>query len=253
MKTHTSIIVHRALTALLLMSGVAAGASIPSSQPDSVRVFTRIEGGGFAIPEFDAVVTKAGKDLKVEVVAPAENRRERYKNVDLQAGDLILMVNGKRVKTIADLSAAHAAAAVGSEIKLGIQRGQQMMYATFPKADPGDLPKRTMRIVTDQEDGTQIFPAVGVILKEKENAVVIQDVIEMENTAVKGLDVRKGDIIRTINGKTVSTLASYSTIFDGIAIGDRVTWQTERKGVRKEISFTRPRPMGRVLMKRKPQ
>jgi S1-C subfamily serine protease len=128
-----------------------------------------------------------------------------------------------------------------------------MMYVTFPKADPGDMPRHTMRIVTDGEEGTQVFPAVGVILKEKENAVVIQDIIEMENTAVKGLDVRKGDTIRSINGKRVSTLGSYSAIFDAIEIGDRVTWQIERKGARKEVSFARPKPMGRVMIKRKPE
>jgi S1-C subfamily serine protease len=253
MKTHTASIALCALTAVLSMSGVTAGAVTASRPPDSVKVFRRIEGGGFAIPEVDAIVTKTGKDLKVDGVAPAGSRRDQYKNVDLQAGDIILMVNGKRVKTIAELSAAHAAAAEGSEVKLGIQRGQQMMYVAFPKADPRDLPKRTIRIVTDGEEGTQVFPAVGVILKEQENAVVIQDIIEMENTAVKGLDVRKGDTIRSINGKRVSTLGSYSAIFDAIAIGERVTWQIERKGVRREISFARPKPMGRVMMKRKPE
>jgi PDZ domain-containing secreted protein len=253
MKTQASSIVRSTLTAALLMCCLTTGTSYASGPPDSLKVFRRIDGAAFPIPEVDAIVTKSGKDLNVDMVPPAESRREQYKNVDLRAGDLILMVNGKRVKTIEELSAAHAAVAVGSEVKLGIQRGQQMMYVAFPKADPKDMPKRTIRIVTEGEKGTQIFPAVGVILKEKDSAVVIHSLIETEHTAVKGLDVKQGDIIRVINGKRVSTLASYTTIFDAIAVGDRVTWQIERKGARREVSFVRPKPMGGVIMKRKPE
>jgi hypothetical protein len=163
------------------------------------------------------------------------------------------MFNGRRTKTVSDLSAAHAGIAAGAEITLGIQRGPQMMNVSFPKADPKDLPMRTMRIVTNDEPGTQVFPAVGVALKEKDNAVIVGSIVDAESTPLKGLDVKAGDIIRGINGKQVSTVKAYAEIFDAIVVGGKVIWQTERKGVRREIIFVRPKPMGRMIIRQKPE
>ena len=124
---------------------------------------TMKEGDVFHIPETGTLVVKE-KDHENPVCPPAENRRDPYKGVDLQTGDLILMANGKRVKTIKELTDAYASTSVGAEFKLGIQRGKEMMLVAFPKADPKDLPQRSMRIMTTGGEGTEVLPAVGVVL-----------------------------------------------------------------------------------------
>lgn len=92
------------------------------------------------IPEVGGIIMLDGKELRVDRVQPVESRKEAYRAVDLREGDHVLLVNGKRVKSIEALREAYDGAATGGEIKLGLQRGQELLSVAFPKADPKDLP-----------------------------------------------------------------------------------------------------------------
>lgn len=208
---------------------------------------------GFPIPETGALVVKDGANLKVQFVPPPGNRPEKYRAVDLQEGDLILLVNGKRVRSVEDLKKAHATTPVGGIFKLGIQRGQEMMIVSFEKADPKDLPKMNMRIVTSGGEGTEVLPAVGVMLVEKKKSVIVEKILPMETSAVKELDVKEGDVIADMNGTVVTSLKEFVRLYDEIAVGGKVEWTTRRSGKEIEISFAKPKPMGRVIMRREPR
>lgn len=235
------------LLPLLLASG-AHGASA-----DSTRVMRFNKGDAYPLPGVGAIVVREGTSLKIQFVAPPDRRPEKFRAVDLRADDRILMLNDKRVKTIAELEKGHDAIAVGGEIKLGIQRGQELMITTYLKPDPKDLPQMRTRIVTGGEGGaeTEVLPAVGVILAEKGKNVVISALIETETSAVKGLDVKEGDVITSINGTPVTTLRGFLSVFDTIDVGANVEWATQRKGKSIAVSFHRPKPMGGMILQRK--
>ncbi len=91
-------------------------------------------------PEVGGLILSHGHDLRVERVQPPENRIAAYKGVDLREGDLLLLFNGERVKTILALNKAYETLPVGSTLKLGIQRDNQLFNVSFVKADPKDLP-----------------------------------------------------------------------------------------------------------------
>jgi len=139
---------------LLLLTLVALAASAQErimrmGGPDGkVRV---IKGEIFDIPELGALIIKGDDGLKVEHVMPAEARPKAYADVDIKSGDLVLLVNGKRVKTIKDVEKQYGAVAVGEEIKLGLQRGEETLISRFAKADPKDLPQR--KIIMRKSDG----------------------------------------------------------------------------------------------------
>ena len=70
-----------------------------------------------------ALVVGKGGELQVLVTMPGEHRLKVYRDVDLQEGDRIMMVNGSKATSIDDLKEALAVLKVGDEIKLGIKRG----------------------------------------------------------------------------------------------------------------------------------
>ncbi len=238
------------LLLVLLSLATLAPAHAASTQPDSVKMMRLAPGDAFPIPETGALVVKDGADLRVQFVPPPGNRPEKYRSVDLQEGDLILLVNGKRVRNVEDLKKAHAATPVGEQFKLGIQRGQEMMMVSFEKGDPKDLPKMNMRIMTSGGDGTEVLPAVGVVLVEKKKSVIVDKLLPVETSAVKGLDVKEGDAIVAVNGTEVTSLKEFVRIYDDIAVGEEVDWKIRRSGKDIAVSFAKPKPMGKVIMHR---
>jgi S1-C subfamily serine protease len=223
---------------------------LPADAPDSTRTVQVMRAEPFSIGELGALITPEGNALTVRFVSPPANRKEPYKAVDLREGDAVLMVNGKRVRSIADLKVAYEAVAVGSEVKLGLERGKEMMLVDFPKADPKDLPKMKVMVRRAGDDGGEFFPAVGVALAERGKKVVVREILPIETSAVHSLDVKAGDAILSLNGWTVTSLKAYTEKFDAIPVGGKVEWKTERDGRQLTVSFLRPKPIGNVMIRR---
>lgn len=242
-----SPLLHVLLLPVLVMS-VAHG-----ERPDSAKTFQTVTAESFPLGELGGLVVADGKNLIVRFVSPPANRKAPYKEVDLREGDVLLMVNGKRVKSVNELKAAYGAIAVGAEVKVGLERGKEMLIVAFPKADPKDLPQMKIMVQRGPGDGTEIFPAVGVSMAQKGKKVVVQEVLPIETSVVRTLDVKAGDVILSLNGWTVTSLKEYTEKFDAIAVGAPVEWKTEREGRKLTISFLRPKPMGQVMIRKGPQ
>jgi S1-C subfamily serine protease len=114
------------------------------------RTMIRIEGGAF-IPELGCALGDEGKQVKVIHAMPGTNRPKAYAGIDVQANDLILMVNAKPLKTAAAFRTLYESLAPGDTITLGIKRGEAMHLASFVKVDPKDMPK-DRRIIIKKND-----------------------------------------------------------------------------------------------------
>jgi S1-C subfamily serine protease len=238
-----------ARSALLLLPAFAAMSVHAAIPADSTRVLRVSTEEAFFLPEIATLVTAEGKDLKIQMAPPAGQLREPYRSVDVKTGDMVLLANGKRVKTIADLKRTYEATAIGAEFALGLQRGQELMIAAYPKADSEALPKRTMRIVTSDAPGTEVFPAVGVALTEKERRVSVSQLLPVEKSAVHGLDVKEGDVIGSMNGKPVTSLQAFVTAYDALKVGTAVVWELRREGNTVSVTFAKPQPAGQVIIR----
>ena len=106
----------------------------PSTQAQKMVTKTLDADQVFIIPGLGAIVSQENDTLKVLMVPPVGDRSKKFKSVDLEQGDIILMCNGKRTKTVKALRAAFEPVEIGSELKLGIRRGGRMLISSLYKA-----------------------------------------------------------------------------------------------------------------------
>jgi hypothetical protein len=161
---HTGTITHqekimRVFILCLLFLGAASGPIIAQTYKtitktittsDSGKTMVRIEGGAF-IPELGAALGEDNKQVKVVHAMPVNARPKKYADVDIQADDLILMVNAKPLRSVEAFRKLYDAAAPGDTITLGIRRGEQLHLAPFVKMDPKDMPKDRKLIIKKRD------------------------------------------------------------------------------------------------------
>ncbi len=90
------------------------------------------------LDELKSVVKSEDGKVFVEFSVDKNSRNEGYKNIDVQKGDEILFINGKRVKTIDEFKKIYGSLADGEEVELGIKRDKDRFFQKFLKADPNN-------------------------------------------------------------------------------------------------------------------
>jgi len=210
------------------------------------------EGDLFDLPELASLITLQKGKIVVDNVFEKNMRPKEYESVDIQQGDVILMVNGKKVKTIQDLKDAYSSAAVGSAVKFGVERNGQMTIVSFHKADPDKLPKRKIMINGGGDDGHDIMivPGTGLLVGSKGKEVTVDDILADLPSSLKDADVKKGDIITAINDTKVKSFKDFSEAYEKITIGDKVTFHTSRNGKEVSFSFKKAEPGRQRIIKR---
>lgn len=98
-------------------------------------------GKSFMINEIHAMLITDGEKTTVKFVAPLETRKPKYKEIDVQVDDEVIMVNGKKIKAAKDVEEAYKALKVGEILKLGIKRDGNAVLVSIEKADEKDMPK----------------------------------------------------------------------------------------------------------------
>src|SRR5262249_10238857 len=132
------------------------------------------------------------------------------------AGDVVVSVNNKRIKTGAELSRTISASAPGTSVTLGVLRqgeGKRMAGALgqMPDGRPGPTahkqpegadPETTGRGRGDESDlGLKLAPA-GSIPGAGEQGVIVTGIDPTGVAAEQGLEL--GDVILEVNGKSVT-------------------------------------------------
>lgn len=259
--------------ALLIIIGAFA---VAWGQVHTKRV--KIEGDLFFIPELGAIVVDGEEAVKVEFIAPADRRVEDYKDVDLETGDLIIMFNGKKIKTVADFKKIYSDLEIGAGVKLGIRRDKSMMIASFPKADESKLPDTGLVIKTSVDDGDDgkdysstgnesgagmkmlkidvddgallSLIDIGIILEEGENSVTVQILMPDAGEAVVQSGLKEGDVLRKVQGETVSTPEEIEDRYSKISPGDAVELTFSREGSDIVLKYDKPVGQKKFIMKR---
>jgi PDZ domain-containing secreted protein len=135
------------------------------------------------VPEIKGVIEFVDSQLKVAAVHPTSQESE--KSIDLKVGDLVLFVNGERVKTLESFNQNYENTTIGEEVKLGIKRGDERFIVSFKKADSSKFKHKIMRMETSEE----AEEAIGSMKKEK----VMKGVKEVGSDSLK----QKEEIIKT--------------------------------------------------------
>lgn len=182
--------------------------------------------------------------IRVMVLLP-----DRESDVDLQQDDLLLMLNGERVRDMETLRAAYEAAAAGDEIKMGFRRGDRRFLASFEKQDAPPGERRIVMMAGPGSDlgDVQPLPEFGVLLGEKDGAVVVMMQLPVDDPAFA-----EQDVVRSVNGRAVSSLQEFREIYDGLAVGDEVDVVAVHDEDEVRVSRTKAEFEGRVQVRRAP-
>jgi S1-C subfamily serine protease len=187
---------------------------------------------------------EGSSDLKVLVLLP-----DADPEVEIERDDLLLMINGKRVKDMATLRAEYESAAVGDEVKVGFRRGDRRFLSSFEKEDP-QMPQGAKRVVMiggpgGDFDDMQPLHEFGVVLGEKEGQVVVAMRLPMDDSALD-----EDDIIQSINGAAVASLGEFRGVYEPLAIGDAVEVIALRDGEEIRASRAKSASQGRIRVRK---
>lgn len=246
---------------MIAISAIMANAQTFVSRSDSAAI--NIVGEPFNLGELGAVVVDDGKEIKFLHVAPADMRPQAYKDLDVQAGDVVLMCNGKRLKTLKELEAAYKETAVGTEFKMGVRHKEERFIVSFLKADPKDLPKMEMQMATTGGPasggggvkmqrftfggGDDVAPlmGLGLIIGKKDNVFKIVGIMP---NAAQG-DFKQDDIMESFNGEKIKSTQQLSEMFEKLAVGAKIELQYKRGDKTMQASLAKKESPGRMMIR----
>ncbi|MDZ4700360.1 MAG: PDZ domain-containing protein [Rhodothermales bacterium] len=188
------------------------------------------------------VVVRGGSEVRIERVLYPPSVAQADK-LDLTEGDLILYINGERVGSAEEVNTRFAALEVGSEVKVGIQRGEQKMIRTFNKPEPqsGNVSGGFQFIESGGGEmlaNVVLWPA-GFVVGEKEGAVVVENVMPLPDKAPELAPIEAGDVIVSLNAKYITTTAELIEWYEAIPVGESVKVEVEKKGIGSIIVFSK--------------
>lgn len=259
---------------ILIVNVISAAAQERTAVRDSTSgrsfSFKSIEagpGGVFNLPELGAVIIGGEKEIKVEAVMPAEHRLKAYKDIDLQSGDLILMMNAKRVKSAKEIEEIYNGLKAGEEVKLGIKRKEERFITSFAKADPKALPQRMMMVMDSDNAGGQAgttrrimmggqefsgdvapLPGLGIIAGSKDGGEVrVLDLMPNASQTLGSADIKKDDVILALNGEKIKSAVQLGELYEKIAVGTKFELNYRRGGKSMTASLIKPEaPAGMI-------
>ncbi len=98
-------------------------------------VFRSSDDGSMAIMAIPGgmLIVEGQEEARVRrSMAPAQSGTE---GIDVKEGDLIIFLNGTRITSTNQLNALYEKVEIGTEVKLGIQRGENKMIRAFKKPE----------------------------------------------------------------------------------------------------------------------
>lgn len=225
------------LVSLLITSGKTSAQQRQTMQLDAST--------SMIIHEFSAVLEQADDEIKVRIKL---GREETEPGQDkLEQGDVLIMMNGSRIKDIPGLREEYEAISEGSDIKFGVRRGEQRFIITRKKgAEISAGGGMVMRFETDG-DGPRptIVPELGLLLEDGEDGdILVAELLEpVMPDELKSANIRDYTITK-LNGAKPDNAAAVQTLLAGLEVGAQIDITFSKAGNEKAISLTKSEPRG---------
>lgn len=228
-----------------------------------VRMIKMGEGGAFLIPELGALVAIEDSQLVVIDRMPTDRMPREYQSVDIKQGDIVLMVDGKKMASPDQLQKYYDTLAVGREIKIGLKRGDNMFIASFKKADPSTLPQIKRMVMTPDGkgadgkggmalsvDGDPIpILELGIIFAAKDGQIRVGKILPIPAAVPLKTKPKEGDLLVSLQGSTYTTASSLLKAWDAIPVGESVQIVLRGEGKDMKLAFFKPKPVNEVNLK----
>jgi len=248
---------------ITLLAGVLLNLCPTMAEEGGMKVMTFSSDDMFMIPGLGAMILPEGEDLKVEMIPEPDMRPDELKSVDLQEGDIIMMFNGKRMKSITDLREGYEALAIGDTVKLGIKRDKGMLISSFEKPDAESLESGQMVMMTrtiddDDESGADgavktvtktmgqgmsnmlVVLEAGILVGGDDEGAVVQSVIGGNiKPNAKGDELKEGDRITSLGDAEVLSFDDFKKQYDALQSGSSAKMGFTREGQAYSTTFTK--------------
>lgn len=201
--------------------------------------------------EIGGLIVQSKDVIKFEMVIPSDKRPKGYEKVDIKAGDIIKMMNGKKIKDVKDIEDIYNNAKVGDEIKFGLDRSGNLFIASFKKADPSKLPQiKTITMGADGKESLVPLPGTGLIAKESGGKLVVSLVLPNAPSEITKAGVKEGDVIVSVNGTKVSGKNGAEKEAAKVKTGDNMKMEITTGGKTKEIKFKKAEDSGKFIIRK---
>jgi PDZ domain-containing secreted protein len=212
--------------------------------------------------ELGAIIMPRDSAFVVDMVNQPDQRSKEYKSVDLRKDDIIIMINGKKAKALADLQTVYDSLAVGQDVKLGVMRGKDRMIISFVKADASKLPNRQVMAFSTEGNGDSVVTEtihgdgvkgkkvmrfgpgegniamvteLGLILNEADAKIKIVGIQNDAPASVKSSGVQTDDAVTMIDKSKVGSMKEFLAVYDKIKSGTEFTLAIDRGGKTVEV------------------
>jgi serine protease Do len=156
----------------------------------------------------------------------------------VKVGDIVLTLNGKVMHSAPQLEMEIFRAPTGEKAKLAVLRGSDHLTIEVPVAQSDDDPQRFADLVNPEEN---LVPRLGIlgIGIDKKLAELLPDLRNSYGVVVaagsatdlaSGTGLKPGDVIYSVNGSPVSTVAALKNRINEFKTGQEVVIQIERSG-----------------------
>ncbi len=156
----------------------------------------------------------------------------------LMPGDILLSVDKKPVQNIRQLALSLYSYALGENATLEIQRGKQTISYQVPVVEKQDVQGRLADLVTKEQNQ---IPELGILALSLDDRLlsmlpplrnqfgVVVAARESEGAYI-GEGPLSGDVIYSVNGTPVGSVASLRSVLDELKLADTLVLQVERLG-----------------------
>lgn len=144
----------------------------------------------------------------------------------VKAEDIVLEMDGVKIKNHTDFRLKIAERSPGDRIKLTIFRNGKTVDITVELTEkPGDRPTNQLSEKETEKLGIKVANLTNETARrygfEDEQGVVVVDVKQGSAAWRKGM--REGDLITSINRKPITSVSDYDRVIDGVKSGD-ILW-----------------------------
>jgi S1-C subfamily serine protease len=228
---------------LAVLLNVAAGAQVFKQFTAGEKVYNVLEIGGLIVQSKDVI--------KFEMVIPSDKRPKGYEKVDIKEGDIVKMMNGKKIKDVKDIEEIYNKAGIGDEIKFGLDRAGNLFISSFKKADPSKLPQiKTITMGSDGKDGLFPLPGTGLAAKESGGKLLVALVLPNAPSEISKAGVNEGDVILSVNGIKVTGKDAAEKEISKVKTGDNMKMEITTGGKTRELKFKKAEENGKIIIRK---
>ena len=234
------------------------------------------------MPEFQALIVEENDEVKVRFKTGASNSESP--NVDrLETGDLIIMMDGKRIKTMKDLKETYAAAEKDKEMRIGVRRGEERFILRAIKGDVPENAGGTQTFTRSAGDGSSsagtftttttttstngaginnsvsiggsdssVIVELGIVLKSEDDQIKVGQVISIiAPQEVQKAGIEADMVIKEINGKKPTSSENAVELINAVKVGEDLTILFEKDGKTTTLAMKKPAPRAGTSVRRR--